>query len=606
MLLPALILAALASCASPPQTPTPPQVEYKKLEFNIPMRDGVKLYTSVLVPVNRPGNHPVLVQRTPYSAGPYGPEARVRRGRGKFAEAGYILVTQDVRGRFMSEGRFEEIRPLYSVQGSKQVDESTDMWDTAEFLLKNVPNNNGRIGVSGVSYPGFYAACAGVNNHPAIKAISPQAPVAEWFFGDDVHHNGAFYLQDNFDFYFGFGIDKDGPAPNHPQIEGFGPRPDSYKWFLEQGSPDMLEKKYFRGRIPFWRDIIEHPNYDAFWKARSTPRHLKNVRCAVLTVGGLYDAEDLYGPWDVYAHVEKLNPKIWNCLIVGPWSHGGWGGSGARLGGVSFGSETGKYFREEVEFPFFESFLRGDGSIKMPDARVFNTGANVWREFNEWPPKGTQPGRMRFDAGKTLTSARPREGADEYLSDPKAPVPYMSGTLRGRNSNYMIADQTFASERPDVLSYVSAPLEQDLTIAGPIFASVYVESTTTDLDLVAKVIDVYPADHPELANQQILVRADPMPARFRDSFERPAPLTPGKVEHVRWRLPDVLHTFKKGHRIMVHVQSSWFPLVAMNPQNFLDGNPYKTPPSQWKVARVKIHRGPTTPSGIEFQVLPSR
>ncbi len=603
---------SLVACGAQPAQGV--QVEYKKLEFNIPMRDGVKLYTSVMVPTNASGKHPILLQRTPYSAGPYGTEARGRRGRGKFADAGYIIATQDVRGRFMSEGKFEEIRPLRSLQGGGStggaatriiVDESTDMWDTAEFLIKNVPDNNGNIGVSGVSYPGFYAACAGANTHPAVKAVSPQAPVAEWFFGDDVHHNGAFYLQDNFDFYFGFGYDKDKPAPDHPQVAGYGARPDSYKWFLEQGSPDMLEKKYFQGKFPFWRDIIEHPSYDDFWKARSTPQHLKNVKCAVLTVGGLFDAEDIYGPWDVYAHVEKLNPGIWNCLVVGPWSHGGWGGAANRFGGVSWGSDTGTYFRDEIEFPFFESFLRGDGKIKMPDVRVFNTGANQWREFAQWPPKGLETKKLYLNQNKKLAFSADQlidgPGSDAYVSDPKNPVPYMSGTLRGRNSNYMIADQTFASQRPDVLTYQSEVLTEDITIAGPIFPDLHISADVTDLDLVAKVIDVYPTDDQSLANQQILVRADPMPVRFRESFEKPKALTPGKIERVRWRMPDVMHTFKKGHRIMVQVQSSWFPLVALNPQTF--GNPYKIPPSEWKVARVQVYRVPKSESFVEVSVL---
>jgi len=581
------------------EAPTAP-LAYRKLEYRIPMRDGVKLYTAVYVPVDQ-DKHPMLMERTPYGCGPYGPEERPVIREGKFTDAGYIIVYQDVRGRFMSEGKFEEIRPLRSLQGSKTVDESTDAYDTVDYLVKNVPNNNGRIGVRGISYPGFYAACAAANTHPAIKAVSPGAPVDEWFFGDDVHHNGAFYLLDNFDFYFFFGYDKPGPAPEHPQIAPMGSRQDAYKWFLEQGSPDALEKKFFQSKFPFWRDIIEHPSYDAFWKARSTARYLKNVRCAVLTVGGLYDAEDLYGPFDVYAEIEKQNPGIANTLVIGPWSHGGWMGPGSRLGGVPFGSNTGAAFRDEVEFPFFESHLRGDGSFKAPEVRIFNTGANAWREFGEWPPKGTKPSTQFLLQGRGLGATQgivDGPGFDQYVSDPLKPVPYLDGTITRRNNNYMIADQTFATKRDDVLTYAGKPLEEDVTIAGPIHAEMYVSSTSTDLDLVCKVIDEYPSDAGDLAGKQILVRADPMPVRFRDSFEQPKSLKPGAVVKVNWRLPDVMHTFKKGHRIIVQVQSSWFPLVQMNPQVF--GNPYTIPPSEWRKAAVRIYYDRDHPSQVKF------
>lgn len=598
LLLSALLAAQSACVASPKLTTRAPQsITYRKLEFNIPMRDGVKLYTAVYVP-SGDARQPIMLERTPYGCGPYGPEANPRVREGKFTDTGYIIAYQDVRGRFMSEGKFEEIRPLRSVQGEQTVDESTDAYDTVDFLIKNVPNNNGRVGVRGVSYPGFYAACAAVNNHPAVKAVSPGAPVAEWFFGDDVHHNGAFYLLDNFDFYFGFGYDMDKPAPQHPQIAPMGQRPDSYKFFLEQGSPDMLEKKFFQSKFPFWRDIIEHPSYDAFWKARSTPIHMKNVKCAVLTVGGLFDAEDLYGPWAVYANVERMNPGIQNSLVMGPWSHGGWFGPGTRFGTLEFGERTGDHFRNEIEFPFFESHLRGDGSVKLPEVKVFNTGANKWREFDKWPPKGSKPYSLYLGADKRLIESPGASSSDSYVSDPRRPVPYLDGTLGRRNSGYMAADQTFASKRDDVLTYMTEPLAEELTIGGPITATMFVDSTSTDLDLVCKVIDVYPADAGDLGDKQILVRADPMPVRFRESFENPIPLKPGEVVKVGWVLPDVLHTFKKGHRVMIQVQSSWFPLVAMSPQVF--GNPYKIPPSEWQRATVRLHHGSERASRVEF------
>lgn len=595
-----LVPLLLLGCASPVQQPT-----YKKLEYRIPMRDGIKLHTVVYVPTRKTTPQPMLIERTPYSAGPYGERALTHEdfgGSSKFAESGYIFVQQDVRGRFMSEGKFEEIRPLRSLQGeAKATDESTDAYDTAEFLIKNVPNNNGNIGLWGISYPGFYAACAAANTHPAIKAVSPQAPVAEWFFGDDVHHNGAFFLQDNFDFYFFFGLDMDKPAPRHPQLEGYGPRADAYKFFLEKGSPDDLERTYFKGRIPFWRDIIEHPNYDDFWKARSTPRHMKNVKCAVLTVGGWFDAEDLYGAFDVYRHVKQLNPSIEQHLVVGPWSHGGWaGGTGQRFGGLDFGSgKPSEWFREQVEFPFFERHLRGVAGDKQPEAQMFNTGKNEWRNFAQWPPSDLKPTELKLtDAQGMGPKMSAKATVDGYVSDPQSPVPYQGGTLRGRSASYMVADQTFAVSRDDVLTYAFPTLTNDLTIAGPIEAELSFRADVTDLDFIVKVIEEYPADHPSLAGQLRLVRAEVMPARYRSSFEVPTPVQPGNTERVKVRLPDVLHTFKKGHRVVIQIQSSWFPLVARNPQVF--GNPYTIPVKDYRKATIQIDRT----SVIRFGTLP--
>jgi putative CocE/NonD family hydrolase len=588
-----LVPLLLLGCASPVQEPA-----YKKLEYRIPMRDGVKLHTVVYVPTHTSGKSPILLERTPYSAGPYGEQAMSPQNFGgsrKFIDAGYIFVQQDVRGRFMSEGKFEEIRPLRSLQGdAKATDESTDAYDTAEFLLKNVPNNNGNIGVWGISYPGFYAACAAANSHPAIKAVSPQAPVSEWFFGDDVHHNGAFFLQDNFDFYFFFGLDMDKPAPRHPQLEGYGPRADAYKFFLEKSSPDDLERTYFKGRIPFWRDIIEHPNYDDFWKARSTPRYLKNVRAAVLTVGGWFDAENLYGAFDTYQHLRKLNPGLIQHFVVGPWSHGGWaGGTGQRYAGMDFGSATSTWFREEVEFPFFERHLRGIAGAKIPKAQLFNTGRNVWKSFAEWPPTDAKPSSLVL---RDATPLGPQK--DRYVSDPASPVPYQSGTIRGRNSTYTVADQSFVKDRPDVLTFAFPPQTGELTMAGAVEADLTFTTDATDLDFIVKVIDQYPADHPTLGGQLRLVRAEVMPARFRASFETPTPLEPGKPQRVTVRLPDVFHTWRTGHRVVVQIQSSWFPLVARNPHVF--GNPYKIPVSEYRKANVTVDLS----SAIRFGKMP--
>jgi len=594
----AALLSGFAACGNHVEAPARKLTlaDYEKLEYRIPMRDGVKLYTAVYLPKDRSEKRPIMLERTPYSSGPYGANA-IPRGFGgseKFVENGYIFVSQDVRGRFMSEGKFVEIRPLLAKPGgAEDIDEATDAWDTVDYLVKNVPNNNGRVGVWGVSYPGFYAACALVNTHPAVKAVSPQAPVSEWFLGDDVHHNGAFFLQDNFDFYFGFGYDMDTPAPRHPQIEHYGNRPDAYKFFLELGSAINADAKYYRGKFPFWNDICNHPAMDEFWQARSTPSHLKNVKCAVLTVGGLFDAENLYGGWSVYKHVEKQNPGIKSNLIVGPWSHGGWGGSGESLNGMSFGQRTGPYFTEEVEFPFFDAHLRGDGKWEFPEARVFNTGANQWRSFTEWPPKDLKPYALYLQKDLGLADKEPTaSGTDSYESDPANPVPYQPGVIRRRSSGYMNADQRFLADRKDVLRYQTAELTEDITLGGPVVADLFVKTTGSDADFIAKVIDVEPD------GTERLIRWEVMRGQFIDSFSQPRALKPGQVEHIKWTMPDMLHTFKRGHRIMVQIHSSWFPLIDRNPQTFT--NIYKAKPEDYKKSMIEIQHGPGIPSSIRL------
>lgn len=573
---------------------------YDKIEYNIPMRDGVKLYAAVYVPKDKSTKHPMLIERTPYSSGPYGANNLPGGfgGSSKFVDAGYIFVNCDVRGRFMSEGKWEEIRPLTSKwKDPKDIDEATDAWDTVDYLVKNVPNNNGRVGFWGVSYPGFYAACAGAHSHPAVKAISPQAPVSEWFLGDDVHHNGAFFLQDNFDFYFFFGYDNVKPATSHPQFKGFGSRPDAYKWFLENGNSEQLGKKYFGDKLPFWNDICNHDAMDDFWKARSTPNYLKDVKCAVLTVGGWFDGEDFFGTFDTYHHVEKQNPGIFNSLIVGPWVHGGWGGAGAKLGDFDFGGPTGPYFREEVEFPFFDAYLRGNGKFDFPEARMFNTGANKWKSFDQWPPKGMKPLNLYFHEGNKLSESVPAESnaEDSYDSDPANPIPYESGTIQGRRTTNMIEDQRFLKDRTDILRYTGDELDEDVTVAGPVTADLNITTTGTDCDLVAKIIDLQPD------GVERLIRWEVMRAKFLDGFDKPRALRAGKVEHVKWRIPDLFHTFKKGHRILVHIQSSWFPLIDMNPQTFC--NIYKAKPSDFKKATITVHRSMNSPSLLRFERL---
>lgn len=612
-----ILAAALAvACCSPAPTVAAQRQNirdtYTKLELRIPMRDGVKLHTVLYIPKNATAKSPIMLERTPYSAGPYGPERFTSwfGGSSKFIEAGYIFATQDVRGRFMSEGKFEEIRPqLLRKIKPEDIDESTDTYDTVDYLIKNVPNNNGRVGLWGISYPGFYAGMAGVNTHPAIKAISPQAPVAEWFLGDDVHHNGAFFLQENFDFYFWFGYDKPGPAEEHPQIEPMPRRADAYTFFLELGSAINADKKYFKGRYPFWLDICNHDAMDEFWQSRSMPPQLKNVKCAVLTVGGWFDAEDCYGALDTYRHAERQNPGIDNWLVMGPWSHGQWaGGSANRLGMWNFGpANLGQYYREEIEFPFFDTYLRGNGKLKRPEAEVFETGNNKWRTFAEWPPKARTARSLYFTgagkAGFTAPAGVGGKAEDSYVSDPANPVPYMPRPLQGRNSGYMVADQRFLDDRKDVISYVTEPLTQDLTIAGPIDVDLFVTCSGTDADFVVKVIDQQPADAAgNLANAKLMLRGDVMRAKFRNSWQNPRPLKPGAVEKVSFQLNDVLHTFKKGHRIMIQVQSSWFPLVDRNTHKFQ--NLYYAEPGDYQKATIAIQRKPGAASRVTFGVLP--
>jgi uncharacterized protein len=589
-----LLVAALLA------PPRPAAQLYDKLEYRIPMRDGIKLYTAVYVP-KKDGKFPVLMERTPYSAGPYGPN-RIPDGFGgsdRFVQKGTIFVVQDVRGRHMSQGKFVEVRPVNPNPTGTATDETTDAYDTVDYLVKNVPKNNGRVGLWGISYPGFYAAAAGIRSHPAVKAVSPQAPVTEWWFGDDVHHNGAFFLLDNFDFYFFFGTNKDAPAAEHPQIEPYGPRPDAYKFFMDLGNSANAEAKYFKGRIPFWNDIMKNDRYNEFWKARSIRNHFKGVQPAMLTVGGWFDAEDLYGTLATYQSLEKNNPKLDSTLVMGPWDHGGWyWGAGSGFGSLRFGQATAAFYREQIEFPFFDAYLFGDGKFARPEAWVFQTGANKWREFPVWPPKEAKPFALHLGPKGTLArkAATSATGSDKYVSDPANPIPFQPGTIRERRATYMVEDQRFLSDRKDILRYETEPLGGDLTVAGPITADLYVKTTGTDLDLIAKVIDKKPD------GTETLIRWEVMRAKFRGDASNPTPLTPGKIERVRWTLNDLCHTFVKGNRLQVQIQSSWFPLIDRNPQTFT--NIHFAKPEQYKAATVEVMRTKTAPSRLVFGRLP--
>jgi putative CocE/NonD family hydrolase len=586
---------------------------YTKAEIQIPMRDGVKLFTAVYAPKETNTAYPIWLTRTPYGIGPYGSNAfRDPSGPLKFyARERFIFVLQDVRGRHSSEGEYEQIRPIDTT--GRHPDESTDAWDTIDWLVKHIANNNGRVGLSGISYPGFYAACGAINSHPALKAVSPQAPIGDWFVGDDYHCNGALYLASS----FASGINQ---MRERPEIGDkvkpldFGTH-DGYRYYLGLGALAGADPRSAAGQAGFWDDIIRHGTYDQFWQARDECPHLTNVHAAVLMVGGWFDAEDLYGALSVWRHIDELNPGIVNTIAMGPWSHGGWHSSeGRQLGAVDFQSATSDYFRQNVELPFFKYYLKGGPAPEFPKAVMFETGRNQWRRFENWPPKEAVEQSLYFTAGGGLSSAPQKDHSafDEYVSDPARPVPFTQSIALGAPRDYMAADQRFAATRPDVLVYQTEPLTQDMTLAGPVTADLHVSTTGTDSDWVVKLIDVYPADatnpspNPagvEMGGYEQLVRGTPMRGKFRRSLEKPEPFTPGKVTEVRWTMPDVCHTFLRGHRVMVQVQSTWFPLFDRNPQVFCDI--YHAKPEDFRKATQRVFRTASAPSRIGFLLLPS-
>ncbi len=588
---------------------------YDKSERQIPMRDGKKLFTVIYTPRDSSQKYPILINRTPYSAGPYGQAHRSSLGPSPlFMDDGYIFVYQDVRGTFMSEGEFEDVRPHIPNKRAKgDIDESSDTHDTIEWLLKNIPNHNGRVGIWGISYPGFYAATALIDAHPALKAASPQAPIADWFIGDDDHHNGAFFVFDSFYFNMIFGMPRPRPTQDQFRTFDFGAA-DAYRFFMELGPIANAQKLYFKGRNKYWNDVTAHGTYDQFWQARNLLPHLKNVTPAVLIVGGWFDAENLYGALNIYQTIEKNNPMTNNLLVMGPWSHGGWSqGTGAALGSIRFNAKTAEWYREKIEFPFFSYYLKGRGEGKMAEATVFRTGSNEWKNFERWPPKELESRSLYMRASGRLSFEEPsetNESYDEYVSDPNNPVPYTSEKVRTRGTGYMIEDQRFSSKRPDVLTYQTDQLTEDLTLAGPITADLFVSTTGTDADFIVKLIDVYPADdtkntalsqNTNMRGFQMLVRAEVMRGKFRNSFSKPEPFVSDKPAEVKFYLQDVHHTFKAGHRIMVQVQSSWFPLVDRNPQKFVDI--YHATESDFQKATHRIYRSARLSSHLKVGVL---
>jgi putative CocE/NonD family hydrolase len=591
---------------------------YSKFEYRIPMRDGVLLFTSVYVPKDRTQPYPIMLVRTPYGVGPYGvDEYRSDVGPSPFfGKDGYIVAYQDVRGRFMSEGEFVNMRPYKPrKQNAHDSDESTDTYDTIDWLIKNLPNHNGRVGMWGISYPGFYVAAGMIDAHPALKAVSPQAPVTDWFTGDDWHHNGALFLPHCFNFLANFGHPRPAPTKDGGQPFHYG-TPDGYAFFLKLGPLSNANRLYFKDDVPFWNEIMQHGSFDGFWKARNLRQHLKNIKPAVMTVGGWFDAENLFGALEVYKKNEANSPGATNVLVMGPWRHGGWsGGDGAGLGPVPFNSNTAAYFRENIEFPFFQYYLKGKGSPSFPEAWIFETGSNRWRTFDAWPPRNTRTRPIFLRAHGALAFEPPAdttaEAFDEYISDPARPVDYLGRTETSMAGDYMVHDQRIASHRPDVLVYQTEALPADLTLAGRIQARLFVSTSGTDSDWVVKLIDVYPDETADpdgsqsgikLGGYQQLVRGDVMRGKFRNSLEKAEPFVPDQPTPVNFTLQDVAHTFRSGHKLMIQIQSSWFPLVDRNPQKFVDI--YSANESDFQKATQRVFRSSEMPSHLEVLELP--
>ncbi len=565
---------------------------YTKKEVYITMRDGIRLFTSVYVPKDSTEAHPILMTRTPYSCAPYGENKFSTFWNWyikEYLKEGYIIVIQDVRGRWMSEGEFADVRPFNPNKKGKEIEEASDTYDAIDWLVKNIPHNNGKVGVHGISYPGFYSTMAAASNHPALKAVSPQAPVTNWFIGDDFHHNGAFFQMDAFAFYSSFGKPRPKPASIGPaQFEYY--THDNYKFYLETGSLKNLTK-LLGDSIAFWKDLMVHPSYDVWWKARDARNATKNLQPAMLWVGGLFDAEDCWGAWNAYKAAEQNNPgKAFNKIVDGPWYHGQWASNdGTHLGNIQFGSNTSEYFQQHFEIPFFNYFLKGKGSIdSIAEANIFLSGANEWRTFSQWPPAEKQDKEMYLQPDGKLGWSKPtaQKSFSEYMSDPSKPVPYTEEVHFNRTREYMDDDQRFAERRPDVLTLKTDSLTDDVTVTGNVIADLMTSISTTDADFVVKIIDVFPDNlsynnvdiyaeqDPDkkypMGSYEMLVRAEIFRGRYRKSYENPTAFTPGKTEEVKFELPSIAHTFKKGHRIMVQIQSSWFPLVDRNPQQFID------------------------------------
>lgn len=575
---------------------------YTKNEVYIPMRDGTRLFTTIYTPKDKQIEYPILMIRTPYSVAPYGEQHyKIPLGPSKeYARDGFIFVYQDVRGKYMSEGTFVANRPL-ALKGG--IDESTDTYDTIDWLIKNIRSNK-KVGIWGVSAPGMYASFSLINSHPNLKAVSPQAPVTDWFLGDDRHHNGAFMLMGTFSFLSSFGRPRDSISTKHPAGFGAYHTSDTYHFYLKTGALKNFNERYLLGKSTLWNEMMENPNYNEYWEDRNYLKHIKKVKPQVLVTGGWFDQEDLYGPLKTYAQLTKYN-KDNISFVMGPWYHGSWTKfDGDSLANVSFGTKTGLYYRQQIELPFFKQYLKEEHSPKQEPVQIFYTGANHWKSYQQWPLQEQKATSLYLELEGKLSFQKPTslEGKVSYDADPSKPVPYTSERTVMRGHKYMIEDQSFTTKRPDVIVFETDVLEDDVTIAGNILADLYVSSSGTDADFIVKLIDVYPYDAKStMSDYHMLVRGEVMRAKYRNSFAHPEPLKPGQIHRLKFDMQDAAHVFKKGHRIQVQIQSSWFPLVDRNPQKFLDI--YKADDSDFSKQTQTIHVSSTHPSSIILPIV---
>ena len=580
---------------------------FDRREVMIPMRDGVRLHTLIFAPTKMAEKLPILINRTPYGIAQSNSDA-INRRYNQLVKDGYIFVLQDIRGRFGSEGQFVMTRPLRDKNNPKSIDESTDTYDTIAWLLKNVGKNNGRAGILGVSYDGWLAAVATVDAHPALKASSPQAPMTDAYLGDDFFHNGAFRQSYGYEYVKSMESSKENSDVEFDK--------DAYDWYLELGSLSKITEGP-QGKLPTWNAFVTHPNYDDYWKARGAGNYLKQTTVPTLVVGGWWDQEDYYGALKTYEALEKRDVDHKNFVVLGPWNHGGWNGRGKTLGDISFGSSTGVYFRNQIQAPWFAYYLKGKGQRNEPEAITFQTGCNRWVSSDRWPPKEAVARDLFLRSGKKLsfekTTMSTEPEFESYVSDPANPVPYrrrpIQATYDPKGSGWytwLVQDQRFLQGRNDVLTWQTDVLEQDLTISGDIVARLFASTTGTDSDWVVKLIDVYPGTYPEdskMAGFQLMIADEIFRGRFRQGFEKPAPIVAGQVNEYSIDLHSANHCFKKGHRVMVQVQSTWFPLYDRNPQNFVE-NIFRAQASDYRVATQRIYESSPYPSRVSLPVVP--
>jgi len=582
---------------------------FHKLDVMIPMRDGVRLHTEIYVPKNAAQPLPFIFERTPYGVADDEKGIATKfKNYGELVSEGYIFVFQDIRGRYKSEGQFVMLRRPRDPHDPQAIDEGTDTYDTIDWLLKNVSNHNGRVGVLGISYGGWLTAMAMIEPHPALKAVSEQASPADMYLGDDFHHNGAFRLSYGFEYA---AMMETGKTSFHFQFDRY----DTFAWYRALGPLGNVNEQFLRGRVPSWNDFVDHPNYDEFWQKQAVPPYLKRVTVPNLNVAGWWDQEDFYGPQKIYETLEKQDSRHWNYFVAGPWNHGGWaGGAGSALGRIQFGSETSRYFREKIQAAWFAYWLKDKGQLPFTEAMTFQTGTNQWQTYDEWPPRrDIQPRRLFFQAGGRLSFDAPTDATaqafDRYLSDPSNPVPYRHRPVEptypgGGWPTWLVEDQRFVEGRPDVLSWETAPLSSDLTVTGDIVAHLFASTTGTDSDLVVKLIDVYPEEYPAestMGGYELMIADEVFRGRFRQSFEKPEPITPSRVAEYVIDLHTNDHCFLRGHRVMVQVQSTWFPLIDRNPQKFVP-NIFRATEADYQAATQQVYRSREFPSAIKLPV----